>query len=106
MVHWWWARRMRYQSRIDRGFMVHSFLRPVFWSGVAVTLNACSLRILFTGKMPATTEKAIWMPETVIGKCSLEIAGRAGDVSIHESLGDARRNANLSESWHSVHRIG
>jgi hypothetical protein len=56
--------------------------------------------------MPATTEKAIWMPETVIDKCSLEIAGSAGDVSIHESLGDARRNANLSESWHSVHRIG
>jgi len=97
---------MRYQSRMDRGFMLHSFLRPVFWSGVAVTLNACSLRILFTGKMPATTEKAIWMPETVIDKRSLEIAGRAGDVSIHESLGDARRNANLSESWHSVHRIG
>src|SRR6267378_1228152 len=106
MVHWRWARRMRYQSRMDRGFMAHSFLRPVFWSGVAVTLTLCSRRILFAGKMPATTEEAIWMPETVIDKYSLEIAGKAGDAPIDESLGDLRRNANLSESWHSVHRIG
>src|SRR6267378_6854457 len=88
MVHWRWARRMRYQSRMDRGFMAHSFLRPVFWSGVAVTLTLCSRRILFAGKMPATTEEAIWMPETVIDKYSLEIAGKAGDAPIDESLGD------------------
>ena len=56
--------------------------------------------------MPATTEEAIWMPETVIDKYSLEIAGKAGDAPIDKSLGDLRRNANLSESWHSVHRIG
>jgi hypothetical protein len=48
--------------------------------------------------MPATTEEAIWMPETVIDKYSLEIAGKAGDAPIDESLGDLRRNANLSES--------
>jgi len=56
--------------------------------------------------MSATTQEAIWMPETVIDKYSLEIAGKARDAPIDESLGDLRRNANLSESWHSVHRIG
>ncbi len=38
------------------------------------------------------------MPETVIDKYSLEIAGKAGDAPIDESLGDLRRNTNLSES--------
>jgi len=69
-------------------------------------VDACSLRILFTGKMLAATKKAICMPETVIDEYSLDIAGRMGDTPIHESLGDVSRNANLSESWHSVHRIG
>ncbi len=69
-------------------------------------LDACSLRILFTGKMLAATKKAICMPETVSDEYGLEIAGRVGDTPIHESLGDVRRNANLSESWHPVHRIG
>jgi hypothetical protein len=46
------------------------------------------------------------MPETVIDEPSSEIAGRAGDRPIYESLGDLSRNANLSESWHSVHRVG
>jgi hypothetical protein len=46
------------------------------------------------------------MPETVIDEYSLEIASRVGDTSTPESLGDVSRNANLSESWHSVHRIG
>ncbi len=61
-------------------------------------VDACSLRILFTGKMLAATRKAICMPETVIDEFSLEIAGRVGDTRIHESLGDVSRNANLSES--------
>jgi hypothetical protein len=69
-------------------------------------VDACSLRILFTGKMLAASGEAICMPETAIDKYSLEIAGRAGDTPIHESFGDVSRNANLSESWHSVHRIG
>jgi len=69
-------------------------------------LDACSLRILFTGKMLAATKKAICMPETVSDEYGLEIAGRVRDTPIHESLGDVSRNANLSESWHSVHRIG
>lgn len=68
--------------------------------------DACPQRILFTGKMTAVTEEAIWMPETLIDKYSLEIASRAGDTPIHASFGDVNRNANLSESWHSVHRIG
>ena len=69
-------------------------------------VDACSLRILVTGKMPAATEKAICMPETVIDEYGLEIAGRVGDTPIHASLDDVNRNANLSESWHSVHRVG
>jgi hypothetical protein len=36
----------------------------------------------------------------------LEIAGRVGDMPIHGSLGDVSRNANLSDSWQSVHGIG
>jgi hypothetical protein len=52
------------------------------------------------------TKKAICMPEIVIDEYSLEITGRVGDTAIHESLGELRRNASLSESWHSVHRIG
>jgi hypothetical protein len=46
------------------------------------------------------------MPETVIDEYSLEIAGRVGDMPIHESLGDVSRNANLSDSWQSVQGIG
>ena len=46
------------------------------------------------------------MPETVIDEYRLEITGRMGDTPIHESLGETRRNANLSKSWHSVQRIG
>jgi len=69
-------------------------------------VDACSLPILFTRKMLAASDKAICMPETAIDEYSLEIAGRAGDTPIHESVGDVSRNANLSESWHSVHRIG
>jgi hypothetical protein len=74
------------------------------WSGVRFHVDACSLRILFTGKMLAATRIAICMPETVIDGYSLEIAGRVGDTPIHESLGDASRNANLSECWHPVYR--
>src|SRR5882762_8445343 len=69
-------------------------------------VDACSLRILFTGKMPVATKKAICMPETVSDQYSLEVTGRVEDAPIHESLGDVSRSANLSESWHSVHRIG
>jgi hypothetical protein len=46
------------------------------------------------------------MPETEIHEHNLEIADTAGDTPIHESLRDVSRNADLSESWHSVHRIG
>ena len=89
---------MRYQSRMDRGFMVTLLSASRFLDWRRCHVDACPLRILFTGKMPATTEEAIWMPETVIDKYSFEIAGRVGDAPIDESLGDLRRNANLSES--------
>jgi hypothetical protein len=46
------------------------------------------------------------MPETVIDEYNLETANGVGDTPIHESSGEASRYANLSESWHSVHRIG
>jgi hypothetical protein len=59
-------------------------------------VDACSLRILFTGKMLATTKKASRMPETVIDEYSLESARSVGDMPIHESLGAVSRNANLS----------
>src|SRR5712692_1860933 len=97
---------MRYQSRMDIGFMVVllSPSRQLVWHRCHA--DACSLRILFTGKMPAATRKAIGMPETLIDEYNLEITGRVGDTPIHASLGDVSRNANLSESWHSVHRIG
>src|SRR6266849_6514622 len=106
IVHSWCVRRMRYQSRMDIGFIVVllSASRLLIWRRYDV--DACSLRILFTGKILAATKKAIGMPWTAIDEYSLEIAGRVGDTPIHESLGDVSRNANLSESWHSVHRIG
>src|SRR6266566_1626190 len=99
-------RRMRYHSRMDIDFMVAllSASRLLVWR--CYDVDACSLRILFTGKMLAATRKAICMPETVSDQCSLEIAGRVGDTPIHESLDDVSRTANLSESWHSVHRTG
>jgi hypothetical protein len=97
---------MRYQSRMDRGFMVTLLSASRFLVWRRCHVDACPLRILFTGKMPAATERAIWMPETVIDEPSSEIVGRAGDRPIYESLGDLSRNANLSESWHSVHRVG
>ncbi len=56
--------------------------------------------------MLAATKKAICMPETAIDQCSLEVTGGVGDTPIHESLGDVSRNANLSESWHSVQWAG
>ncbi len=61
-------------------------------------VDACSLQIVFTEKMPAAAKKAICMPETVPHEHGLEIAGRVGDTPIHESLGDVNRNTNLSES--------
>jgi hypothetical protein len=89
---------MRYQSRMDRGFIVAllSASRLLVWPCCYV--DACSLRIPFTGKMLAATKKAICMPETVTDEYSLEIVGSVGDTPIHESLGDVSGNANLSES--------
>jgi hypothetical protein len=69
-------------------------------------VDACSLRILFTGKMLAATKKAICMPESVIDEYSLEVTGRVGDTPIHEPFGDFSRSANLSECWHFVRWTG
>src|SRR6266851_61606 len=99
-------RRMRYQSRMDIGFMVVLLSASRFLVWRRYDADACSLRILFTGEMTAATKKAICVPETVIDQCSLESAGRVGDTPIHEPFGDFSRNAIVSESWHSVHRIG
>jgi hypothetical protein len=38
--------------------------------------------------MLTATKRAIGMPETVIDEYRFEIAGRAGDTPIHESLGE------------------
>jgi hypothetical protein len=65
-------------------------------------VDACSLRILLTGKMPVATKKAIRVPEAVGDENSLEVVGRAGDTLIHERLGDVKRHANLSDCCHSV----
>jgi hypothetical protein len=46
------------------------------------------------------------MPGAVIDEYSLEIAGRAGDTPIQESLSDVSRDTNLSECWHSVYGTG
>src|SRR5712691_7031291 len=94
IVHSWCARRMRYQSRMDIGFIVVllSASRLLIWRRYDV--DACSLRILFTEKMPATAKKAICMPETVPHEHGLEIAGRVGDTTIHEGLGDGSRHVN------------
>jgi hypothetical protein len=77
---------------------LHSFLRPVCWPGVAVTLTLAQCEILFAGKMPAATRRAICMPETMIDEYNLEIVGSAGDTPILVSLSEVSRNANLSES--------
>jgi len=89
---------MRYQSRMDRGFMVVFLSASRFLVWRRCHVDAWSLRILFTGKMPAVTEEAIRMPEALIDKYSLEIAGRAGDTPIHASLGDVSPITNVSES--------
>jgi len=106
MVHCWWARRMRYQSSMDKGFMVALLSASRFLVWRRCHVDACSLRIPFTGKMLAASKKAICMPETVIDEYSLEIAGNVGDTPIQESLGDVSRNANLSGGWHSVYSAG
>src|SRR6266550_993649 len=97
---------MRYQSRMDIGFMVVLLSASRLLVRRRYDVDACPLRNLFTGKMLAATRKAICMPETAIDQCSLEVTGGVGDTPIRESSGDVNRNANLSESWHSVHRIG
>jgi hypothetical protein len=72
------------------------------WSGRRCHVDACSLRILFTRKMPGATKKAIGMPENQIEEYSLEIAGRVGETPVRVRLGHVSRYANLSECWHSV----
>jgi hypothetical protein len=81
------------------------FCVSMVWSGLGV-VDACSLRILFTRKMPDATKNAIGMPETQIEEYSLEIAGRVGHTPIWVRLGHFSRYANLSECWHSVQRAG
>jgi hypothetical protein len=46
------------------------------------------------------------MPATAIDEYCLEIAASVGDTPIHEDFGVVRRQANLSECWHSVYRTG
>jgi hypothetical protein len=46
------------------------------------------------------------MPGTVFDQRGLELTDRGGDTPFHDSLCGVSRNAYLSESWHSVHRIG
>jgi hypothetical protein len=84
---------MRYQSRMDKGFMVAPVPRPVSWPGVAVALTLASCEFLFTRKRLAATRKAICMPETVRDEHSLEIAGRVKDTPIHDGLGRGNRHA-------------
>src|SRR5258708_6673005 len=97
---------MRSQLTMDRGFMAAllSASRLLVWHRCHV--DPCLFRIRFTGKWEPPLKKAICMPETVIEEYSLEIASSGRHTPIHESLGDVSRNANLSESWHPVHRVG
>lgn len=69
-------------------------------------VDACSLRILFTGKTLAATEKAIGLPEAVREPDSLEVPSRVGDAPIHQGLGDGIPHAYLSECCHSVYETG
>ena len=89
---------MRYQSRMDRGFMVALLSASRFLVWRLYHVDACSLRILFTEKIPAAAKKAICMPENALHEHGLEVAGSVGDTPIHASLGDVSRNTNLSES--------
>jgi hypothetical protein len=73
---------------MDRGFIVALLSASRFLVWRRCHVDACPPQILFTGKMAAATKRAIWMPETVIDELSSEIAGRAGDRPIYESLGD------------------
>ena len=66
---------------------LHSSLRPVFWSGIAVRLALARCEFYSPGKRQPPLKQAIFMPETAIDEYSLEIAGRAGDTPIHERLG-------------------
>jgi len=86
--------------------MVHSFLRPVFWSGVAVTLTLGCREFYSPGKCQPPPRKAICLPETAIDEYNLEIADREGDTPFPESSGVGSRNANLSACWHCVYRTG
>jgi hypothetical protein len=85
---------------------LHSCLRPVLWSGVAVAVTLASCEFRSTRKMLAATRKAICMPETVRDEYNVEVAGRVADTPIHDGLGQVNRHANLSEFWHSVYWIG
>ena len=89
---------MRYQSRMDRAFMVTLLSASRRLVCGRYDADACWLQIPFTGKMLAATKKAICIPEAVIDEYRLEIASRVGDTPIHESLGHVSRNTNLSES--------
>src|SRR5260370_6966838 len=97
---------MRYQSRMDRGFMVALLSASRFLVWRCCHVDACSLRILFTGKMPAASKKAICMPEALCRRKHVEVAARAGDTPIQQALVLVRRHANLSECWHSVCSTG
>jgi len=48
---------MRYHSSMDRGFMVHSCLRPVSWSGATVTLRLARCKFYSPGKYGCPWEK-------------------------------------------------
>jgi len=63
-------------------------------------VQARSMRILSAGKLTAATSRAICVPETGSGQCSLEVTGRLRDTHIRVRLGRVRGHADLSESWH------
>jgi hypothetical protein len=80
-----------------------SLSRLLVWRHFHV--HACWLRILCTGKMPPAPEKAICMPETVIDETAWKLLVE-WEIRRFMNPRATRRNANLSESWHSVQRIG
>ena len=77
---------------------LHSSLRPVFWSGVAVTLALGGCEFYAPGKRQPQPRKAIHMPETANDEYSLEIAARVGDTPIYGSLGDSSRHENCQSA--------
>src|SRR6267142_6231075 len=80
---------MRYQPRVDKGFMLHS-----------CRVRACALRTPFTARSLNAIKKRQSRGQDCASQRNVEVTGGARDMLLHGSLGDVSRNASLSECWH------